>query len=249
MDLVTHALAGAAIGSLTGDPLSFTNPFHVGAVLGSIAPDIDTLWGYRSYKKNTGPQWVRHRGITHSVPGALALSGIIAFVLQGLCPQVSHTSILMWTFLGALSHTLLDLLNCYGVCLFWPLSKKRLAMHSAPLIDPVLITVLISMPFSTRFSPAAPTALLLVLISYFWLRRLLLVRIADTVSQKFGVPGSEVNLSPPRLSFFRWHYRVYKKDRVLSGQVLAFPSVTFRELQEDAGGALFSRVIAFLMRS
>ena len=58
MDPLTHALAGVLTASFSGEPMSITNPILLGALLGSMAPDLDIVYqtkGDVAYLKN-------HRG-------------------------------------------------------------------------------------------------------------------------------------------------------------------------------------------
>src|SRR6056297_2806369 len=104
MDPITHALAGSVVASFSGNSLSLTDPLYLGAILGSVVPDLDIVYqlkGDVSYLKN-------HRGFSHSIPGLILLSTLISGILFFLFPNIVFSKLLFWTFAGACSHTLLD---------------------------------------------------------------------------------------------------------------------------------------------
>jgi len=138
MDPLTHALAGALTASFSGNSMSVTDPIFLGAVLGSIAPDLDIIYqtkGDMAYLKN-------HRGISHSLIGFAAVSAGIAGFLSLIFPETAYLTIFLWTFLGTLTHGFLDFLNSYGAKLFWPISNKKQNLGILTIFDPVLIFIM-----------------------------------------------------------------------------------------------------------
>ncbi|PAB61400.1 metal-dependent hydrolase [Anaeromicrobium sediminis] len=133
MDPLTHAIIGLGIGSFAQNTMDITNPLVIGCVIGSVIPDIDVVARIKDdflYLKH-------HRGMTHTIPGLGVLSAIIAVTLK-LFFVVPFMQLFFWTFLGALSHSLFDMLNSYGVKLFNPIGNKKQKKGILMLYDPII---------------------------------------------------------------------------------------------------------------
>jgi inner membrane protein len=139
MNTSSHILFGMTLGGLsTIDPSaagSTAAAVMAGTLLGSIAPDIDTvlkLAGKPVYKKY-------HRGLTHSLPAPLVFSLLLGFPLAYMFGAgQSVRTIVGWTFAAVCFHILLDVWNAFGVQCFWPVSKRRWHLDVLKLFDPVL---------------------------------------------------------------------------------------------------------------
>jgi inner membrane protein len=133
MDPLTHAIIGLGIGSFAQNTMDITNPLVIGCVIGSVIPDIDIVAKIKDdylYLKH-------HRGMTHTIPGLGVLSAIIAGALK-LFFAVSFGKLFFWTFLGALSHSLFDMLNSYGVKLLNPVGNSKQQKGILMLYDPII---------------------------------------------------------------------------------------------------------------
>ncbi len=182
MDPITHAFIGISIAGLHGANPSLQNPIFLGTVLGSISPDFDFIMQSRgdlSYLKH-------HRGSSHSVPGMLALSGCIAFLLKLFFPTYALAEIFLWTLLGTFSHVLVDLFNLQGVQILWPLNKKRYSCRALMAFDPILFTVLIG-TFFLLSNHITYYKLMLVIIfpAYLALRLLIMKWTKRTIKKQY----------------------------------------------------------------
>lgn len=130
----THALAGLiagyAIGVQAGRPLwPDTAVLGAACALGAILPDIDHPNSL--IRKRTGVLgtlagwWMTHRGITHTVPGAVAVGVVAALLLPEL--------IALAVFIGYCSHLLLDACTRAGVPLAWPFTWQTVRLLPRPL--------------------------------------------------------------------------------------------------------------------
>lgn len=136
----THVVASAAIGSFFYRPGVPRSLWLLGAVV-AVAPDLDVL-GFRlgvPYDSLFG-----HRGITHSIPFALTISGLLA-----LCCYRRGAGSLTWKhvwlflFLAMALHGLLDALTNggRGIAFFAPFSSRRFFFPIRPLeVSPLSIT-------------------------------------------------------------------------------------------------------------
>ncbi len=228
MDIITHSLAGIAVGTFSGEPLSVTNPIYICSVLGAMAPDIDVLWGYKKMQRRRNlPTWVQHRAFTHSLVGMPLLALIIAAGVNLLFPASSFWLLFLFALLGALSHGLLDLTNCYGVNILWPIKKRPYSLNIVPLVDPILISILILMGLTVNWYKPLPPALLLFLVCYIILRRIYFFRTRNFVSAHFAVEPTAIQITPPRVGLRKWVYSVDNQE--MCGEVVFFPKVNLVE--------------------
>lgn len=144
MDTGSHLVIGLTLGGLAFlDPAVAHHPelaqaIWIGTVVGSNAPDFDTvcrLRGYSFYMRH-------HRGITHSLPALLAWPALISLALT-LAYQtwawLPH--LYLWSFLAVAIHVGLDLLNVYGVQSMRPIHKKWLHLDILSIFEPFLMAV------------------------------------------------------------------------------------------------------------
>lgn len=98
---------------------------------GSVLPDLDVFlmaFGKRFYLKN-------HQGFTHSLLLSPLLALLITLSLIYLIRLEWNWFIFLVSILGLWLHSFLDVLNTFGISLFWPLSEKRFSYDSVFFID------------------------------------------------------------------------------------------------------------------
>ncbi len=240
MDPVTHALIGLGLAGFSGETLTISNPLYLGACLGAMAPDLDIicqLKGDVTYLKH-------HRGFTHSIPGMLALGLGIAVVLFLFNPVYSLGQVFLWTFLGTLSHGVMDILNSYGSKLFWPFSNKRWTLNLVNAVDPVILLVLTAMVFAQKlgFSSAAGLGLMLL---YLCVRYLIALRLNKLLRVKFN-PAAKITVMPSLLKFWCWDCLIENDQQVMFIEVNSFTSVlnVKQELsKEQKGNSLVKKAL------
>ncbi|MBL0870155.1 MAG: metal-dependent hydrolase [Phycisphaerales bacterium] len=135
MDLVTHAVFGAAAGLAVAARHSPRAAIIVGAVAGML-PDADTLIRFPGDSLST---WLAHRAFTHGI-GFLLIGALIVslptFFLQSTKP---HRIRLFLAALFAISlHAPLDAFTSFGTMLFWPFSTDRVSYDRVAIIDPLV---------------------------------------------------------------------------------------------------------------
>jgi inner membrane protein len=136
----THIVATGAIGAFFHSP---TVPWYLwlaGGVL-AVAPDLDVL-GFR-----LGIQYgdfLGHRGLSHSLAFAAAMSGIVTVVFYRTGAGIlTARRVWLFLFLAMASHGLLDGLTNggLGVAFFAPFSAKRYFFPVRPLeVSPLSIS-------------------------------------------------------------------------------------------------------------
>ena len=141
MDNIAHALTGAALGETGLKRL--TGLGMPALVLGANLADLDVL----GVLAGEGLAW--RRGWTHgplalvTLPAALAVA-LMAFdrwqTRRGTRPAarvpVNLKPLVLLTFIGALSHLLLDFLNTWGIRLLMPFSERWFYGDALFIVDP-----------------------------------------------------------------------------------------------------------------
>ena len=140
LDTATHFAFGFGLAGLaqidpnvSGD-LWTTAAITVGTVLGSQAPDADTLFRFR------GNEWYirHHRGLSHSIPAWFFWTLLISLPVWMLFPGVSLWTLMLWVFVAVVVHVFTDLFNTYGTQAIRPVSPRWIAWHIIPIFDPFL---------------------------------------------------------------------------------------------------------------
>lgn len=225
MDTASHILFGATLAGLAFlDPAVAGSPelaqaVLAGTLIGSHAPDFDTVTRLRSYSL-----YIRHhRGITHSLPALLVWPAVIAAPLAwlfGTWPQVGH--LYFWIMLATGFHVFLDLFNAYGVQCFRPFSRRWFHLDILALYDPFLFGLHgfgLALWLMGRASPGPMfLAVYGVTLAYIFLRGLHHSAAVRKVRRFFA--GQEgVCHVVPAVHWFRWQF-VLETDRfVYTGQL------------------------------
>ena len=215
MDPVTHGLVGAAVAVISGAEVSITNPLLIATTLGAVAPDLDIVYqsrGHYTYLKN-------HRGLSHSIPGLAFLASLIGITLSFVFPEANFWGLILGAFLGALSHTLLDLMNSYGVMLFYPFSRKKYTFNLLMITDPFLIGTSLAIIYFGAINSMGQYYFAGV-FSLYLLGRLLMRRRAQALIKKYYYQYSEVIVVMPAfIGLFQWDFIVRKNNKNIVGQI------------------------------
>lgn len=144
MDTGSHVLLGLSLAGLAyADPAVALHPdvahaVMIGTVIGSVAPDFDTVVRLRGYSF-----YIRHhRGISHSIPALMLWPAAITFFLV-LMTGLSHDwlSFFLWTLAAVVLHVGLDMLNTYGVQSLRPFSKAWVHLDILSIFEPFLFVL------------------------------------------------------------------------------------------------------------
>ncbi|MBS4026025.1 MAG: metal-dependent hydrolase [Clostridia bacterium] len=219
MDPITHALVGAGVAGLSGGEMSITNPVVLATIIGSVAPDSDIIYqikGDMAYLKT-------HRGFSHSLPGLALFSGLIGLGLGQFFPEVAVSQLIFWAFAGALSHTLLDMLNSYGAQIFAPFSKKRFTGNLLMITDPMLLMFFLSI-FIFPGNVQMKSNLAIGGFGCYLLGRLILrKRVEKHLARKFAVSKlKRLAVMPSMMGMWTWDFVVETERKCLVGQIHSF---------------------------
>lgn len=175
MDTGTHFVVGLGLAGMSQiDPVVQSNPelaaaVFIGTVLGSQAPDLDTLLRIRGnavYVKH-------HRGFSHSLPmmavWTLLITGFLGLIFQSI--PLSHVA--LWVGIAIVVHVFSDLFNAYGTQAGLPFTKKWIRWNIIHIFDPfIFISHLFAISlWAFRLADAQvifPTLYTLITLYYVW---------------------------------------------------------------------------------
>ncbi|SET71212.1 inner membrane protein [Salinibacillus kushneri] len=165
MDTATHITMGIALGGLaTLDPVvqqdsAVFQPLMIGTLLGSNAPDFDTILKFRNnalYIRN-------HRGITHSIPAVMAWGTAISAAIHTFVPQTPFWHLFFWTLLAVIFHVFVDIFNAYGTQAARPFNQNWIALGWINTFDPYIFALHIVGIIAWLFFNADPGFTFLIL--------------------------------------------------------------------------------------
>lgn len=223
MDPITHGLIGLGVASFSGTPLSLTSPIYLGALLGSLGPDLDIVLqakGDLFYLRH-------HRGASHSIPGSAFIAGILTIPLAIVFPEISIWTLFFWTWMGALSHCIVDIFNSYGAEFLWPLYRKKINISLLNIFDPYLFIFLGVMLYTQEAFPAIQGLGICLAAIYLILRYGLNWRVRKLLKKKYGNEAKRVLAMPALKGNWTWDVFVETGDSFIVGQVYSF-SLIFR---------------------
>ena len=216
MDPISHGLVGMVVGLQAGGDISLTNGLMMASIVGSVLPDLDIVFLLRGdfvYLQ-------QHRGISHSLPGAVFLSGLGALALSFFYAGHSIISLFSWVLLGVISHLFFDVLNSYGAKVFWPFSSKKQMLNLLPLVDPVLISLcLLSL---WRYSLGYHDYLIsLVFAGYLLLRWALRLWVTHIIEARLLQKKAHLRVCvlPSAMDPFRWDFIIEQRRKNIIGSI------------------------------
>lgn len=217
MDPLTHGVIGLAISSFSGQAVSLDNPVSIGAALGAMSPDIDVIsrlfFDDMVYCKH-------HRGFSHSLPSLVALSGAITFGLAQLFPGMMIWQVFLWTFIGAISHTVFDILNSYGAMLI----HKKWKASLLSLYDPVLSVIALFLIFFRYHNIISLSTSAGVFLGYLatrvWMKRHARRKIREHFGHGYVI--EDVEILPSLKVFYKWDFIVHTSSHDIVGNYNQF---------------------------
>ncbi len=126
-----HAVAGIALGAAFADDRTPPRTWVLGTFC-ALAPDLD--W-FTAFLRIHPGNFLAHRGITHSLLGAVLLAATV--FLLGFRGESRNPRTGTYLLLAALSHGLLDACTSgrVGVAFFYPFSTTRWGCYWQPFQD------------------------------------------------------------------------------------------------------------------
>jgi len=213
MDLLTHALVGAAAGSATRPGKDMRVAGFAGAIA-ALAVDIDF---FIDSAQDPLLHLELHRHFTHSlafVPiGALIVAALLYPVLRR---RLTFAPLYLAALAGYATHALIDMCTSYGVHWFWPFSDDRVALHLISVIDP-LFTLGVGIPVAIALWLRRPKVLVAALgmgVLYMGTSALQQARgvtLAEALADARGHVPEDMLLRPSFANILVWR-SVYRAD-------------------------------------
>ena len=139
MDNLTHTLIGVTAAN-AGMKDRFGRGTTLALAVASNIPDLDVF----GHWFHPGPSFLYRRMFTHSLIALPFLSAGFAALYRRFYPNLSFRAAwFLWAF-AMLLHVLFDLVNSYGVVLFYPLSRHRFELASVFIIDLALWAIMLA---------------------------------------------------------------------------------------------------------
>lgn len=174
MDNLSHSLFGAAVAEFyiqkkyPKTPNLPRTALYLTSIVANNFPDADLLFAV--IDSSQLGSLLNHRGFTHTLFGAflqpILMLLVLNFSLFKWRPETRVFKKDFWilSFLGCLTHILLDYFNSYGVHPLWPLSGTWHYLDSIFIIEPLLWLALI--PIWARSAKVFWSLLVPVLLAY-----------------------------------------------------------------------------------
>ncbi|WP_449621583.1 metal-dependent hydrolase [Robertmurraya sp. Marseille-Q9965] len=221
MDTGTHIVMGLALAGLaTLDPEVAANSttataVMIGTIVGSQAPDIDTVLKLR----NNAVYIRNHRGITHSIPAVLLWPIGITAVIYPFLPEANLLHLWLWTFLAVFLHVFVDIFNGYGTQALRPFSPKWVALGMINTFDPIIfgLHVLGLIVWGLGAHPGFTFLVVYaVLVAYYIIRFFAQRRVVQEV--KTLIPDATDIIISPTMKFSQWRIAVMNKHQFFVGR-------------------------------
>lgn len=219
MDTVSHIIIGLGLGALAQlDPAvaendTLSNAIMLGTVIGSNAPDFDFIYRFKgrsSYARH-------HRGISHSLISLPLWSIAVSGFIFPFFPDVSFSSLFLWTFLAVIVHVFFDLFNVHGTQILLPFTRKKISFDSLPLMDPFILIVHLSgfclFPF---FMPGRIFLIIYIVLFLYLVIRFLSAQWTKRHLQQHFVRSIRIKVIP-RAVLFKWDVIIETNDDFLFG--------------------------------
>lgn len=259
MDSGTHLVMGIALGGLAMvDPVvashtPTTTTVIIGMIVGSQAPDVDTILKLRS-----NAIYIRHhRGITHSIPAVILWPILISLGLSIIFPGANLLHLWLWTFFAVFLHVFVDIFNAYGTQALRPFSNQWVALGWINTFDPIIFSLhVIALMFWAFGANPVPTMFTLygIIVVYYVIRYFLQKSVKHAVRNT--IPDAELIILSPTSHFFQYrvaanstthHYvgRAYGRSITIYDKFLIEPLPSSPEIKAVMTDSNFKTFVSF----
>jgi inner membrane protein len=211
VDTGTHLVMGIGLGALaTLDPIVGQSPVTaqavmLGTIIGSQAPDIDTVLKLR----NNAVYIRHHRGVTHSIPAVLLWPILLTAVLFLFHQESNILHLWIWTFVAVFLHVFVDIFNAYGTQALRPISPKWVALGVINTFDAFIFGIHVAGLILWGFGAPPGYTFIGVYITMFFYY---LIRFRERRLVKEAVlreiPDARKIILSPTMKFDRWRIAV-----------------------------------------
>lgn len=215
MDTGTHVVMGLALGGLaTLDPIVGNDPITsqsilIGTIIGSQAPDLDTI-----LKLKNNAKYIRnHRGITHSIPAVLLWPLLIVLPFYFFSPETNLLHLWIWTFIAVILHVFVDIFNAYGTQALRPFSNKWVALGVINTFDPFIFFMHVIGLIIWRYggNPGFTFITIYAVITVYYIIRFREKSIIVQQVKKL-IPNASKIIISPTIRFHKWHIAISTEE-------------------------------------
>lgn len=222
MDTATHVVMGVGIAGLaTLDPVVANDPtlFNavlVGTLVGSQAPDFDTILKLR----NNATYIRNHRGLTHSIPAVIFWGILIASIIHFFVPNTSFFHLWLWTFTAVILHVLVDIFNAYGTQALRPFNHQWIALGFINTFDPYIFFLHLAgiVAWMLGAEPGITFAIIYVVIILYYIKRYNDRKEIVTEIQEY-FPTTKYVATSPTIKQNHWRVAIKTDKRFFVGTV------------------------------
>lgn len=221
MDTATHIGMGLGLSAIATVSPEIAGDAHLflamtaTALIGSHAPDFDTV-----FKLKGNSTYLRqHRGRSHGITAILAWP-ILVSALVGTLLNVDPASLWLMAQIAVILHVTVDLFNAYGTQALQPFSKKWVGWGVIGTFDPYLFSAYYGayiLWFITGATIPIFTLLIALVISYYAIQFKLRNRALATVARHFS--GAHELFISPGIGWDDWHVAVRFRDGLAAVKV------------------------------
>ncbi|MEY4654011.1 MAG: hypothetical protein RI884_2592 [Pseudomonadota bacterium] len=239
MDLVTHALSGAAIGAACApSPREQASLMLLGAAT-ALVPDLDALAGLKSRIY----AWRYHRVLLHGLPTVPIQAAVVYAIATSVGMNEASAWVTALTIVcSLLAHLLLDAVTSFGTALGFPFTRRYFSTRSHFIIDPVILGALvISLVFNV------PILGLATCVAWLAISVAIRHRLCKIVSRmdidRSASPGT-VLIEPGPLAPFRWLVAVHQTTQYSSIATISWRGrllTPWRHVESRSGQAFEER--------
>ncbi len=212
MDILTQGLLGATTFAVIKHKDIGKPALLIGTVAG-IIPDLDVLLAPFF---NEVAFLTVHRSISHSVPLAIILSGLLGLLFHHIYQKKhSKNSWYLAFFLAIMTHSILDWFTTYGTKLFSPFHGHLFSTNNIHVFEPIytllllvgVILLIIGRPIQINKQKILRTTLLLSTLYLSWTFISKGIANHQFVQQldRQGIAYKQLMVSPTPLNSILWH--------------------------------------------
>lgn len=227
MDSITHSLTGVGLyyvfnkkeKDILQRRVIFTN-----LVLSAIAPDVDILY----YFLGNTEYFVHHSGVTHSLIGLIGFPVFITLLLKLLFKNTINVFYcFLGSFVGTLSHIILDLLNTYGTMVLWPINNYLYSFNILMIVDVIITTLLaVGLVFAFTFIKREYKrnifiVIFLLITIYILCRTYIYFKLSNYINDEYSNISDYVmsDVFPTIIGIDKWIFIVQTKNEYVIGDV------------------------------
>ncbi|WP_188207314.1 metal-dependent hydrolase [Alkalibacillus aidingensis] len=215
MDTATHITMGFAVGGLaTLDPAvqqdpSLAHAVLIGAVIGSHAPDFDTLFKF----KDNATYIRHHRGSSHSPLAVLIWSVLVSLAIYFFYPEVAFLNLWLWILFSVIFHVFVDIFNAYGTQALKPFTNKWIALGWISTFDPYIFFLFLAGGFAWLLGadPAVTYLIVFFIVFLYYIKRFYDKKeITDILNKHFS--DAQRIITQPTINHNKWRVIVEATD-------------------------------------